>query len=149
MELPELKQGLDSLEAQQAATAAMEPAPPAEDYLTMDNLMRDHGTWFDNDNSLGTEILEALRTNGAHTKEDTEATLRSALDQLLDQIDMLNYRLRAARKDLKKQKYKVEELVDDVEDALDDNPDAARADELLSEDQMALDLEPPADMNTC
>lgn len=116
MELPELKQGLQDI--QQANVPpdiiATEEAP----WLNMENLMQGYGNWFDNDKGLGEMLLGQLRAHGVDTQAATEAMLRELLQGLVDDLNLLQYKLTGFTTAITQQMQQTQAVADSVQAAI-------------------------------
>lgn len=117
MELPELKQGLQDI--QQASMPPEVMAVAGEPWLNMDNLMQGYGSWFDNDKGLGEMLLGQLRAHGVDTQAATEAMLRELLQGLVDDLNLLQYKLTGFTTAITQQMQQTQAVADSVQAAID------------------------------
>ena len=120
MELEELQQGLQNMQSS--------PQPEAP-WLTMDNMMSNYGSWFDNDAGLGEMLLGQLRAHGVDTKAATEAMLRQLLQGIVDDLNILQQKLTGFTTMISQQMQNTQAVADSVQAAIDmSNPSPAATD---------------------
>jgi len=108
MDVSELEKGLQDIQPTEAE------AP----YLTMENLMGDYGSWFNNNEGLGELLLGQLRAHNVDTKAATEAMLRQLIQGLVDDLNNLQQQLMGFTQMVNQQVQEAQNVTQSIESAL-------------------------------